>query len=523
MVPCMISFRGHAAPDWVLAGLRSGEIGAVCLFNFNFASAKQLRELNLSLMAAAAEGGHPPPIIGIDQEGGQLQAVSQGATELPGNMALGATGSEELARRTGEVLGRELLALGVNMNFAPVLDLATQPDNDAMGVRVFGTEPELVSRLGAALVAGLQRVGVLATAKHFPGHGDTQLDSHLAAPVIGAPREVLLQRELAPFRAAIQAGVAAVMTCHAYYPALDPDMVATHSAPILQGVLREELGFEGVVVTDALDMSGVGEMSGLERARRAALAGADLAMLGHLPDQPGLLAQMARYVDPVSQARVMALRRALPTSLPPLSALGAEEHLEVARVSSERAITAVRGSPRLRDLSRVMLVSVEAGDLTPAETSAGQPRRLGEQLGRRVGQLVEATLTRGAPATEVAAVFEQVAAWRKAGSGEVVVASVNAAGDPAQLDLLQRLTRAGMDPVLVALRSPLDVAAAHFVPRALCSYGRRPPQTEAVAQVLCGELEAGGVLPVTLPVSLPGAAEAGEGTTPPPVGAGEGG
>lgn len=498
MVPCMISFRGHEAPEWVLEGLRSGAIGAVCLFNFNFANVEQLRRLNLSLMAAAAEGGHPPPIIGIDQEGGQLQAVSRGATELPGNMALGAAGSDELAQRTGEVLGRELLALGVNMNFAPVLDLATQPDNDAMGVRVFGTAPELVSRLGAALVVGMQRVGVLATAKHFPGHGDTQLDSHLAAPVIDASREVLINRELAPFKAAVSAGVAAVMTCHAYYPALDADNVATHSPRILKELLRGEMGFGGLVITDALDMSGVGDMPGLERARRAVQAGADLAMLGHLPDQTDLVQQMAIYKDPASEARVMEVRRRLPAALPPLSALQAAEHLEVARVSSEAAITSVRGEPRLRSLARVLLVTIEAGDLTPAETSAGSRVLLGEQLQHRVADLTELELQRGAPASELEALLRRVDDWRAGGDGEVVVATVNAAGDPVQLELLRRLCRHGLDPLLVALRAPLDVVAAAHVPRALCSFGRRPPQTEALARVLCGEAQAIGTMPVEL-------------------------
>ncbi len=502
MVPCMISFRGHEAPAWVLDGLREGRIGAVCLFNFNFVSVEQLRELNLALMAAAAEGGHPPPIIGIDQEGGQLQAVSRGATELPGNMALGAAGSEDLARRTGRVLGRELLALGVNMNFAPVLDLATQPDNDAMGVRVFGTAPDLAARLGAALVQGLQAEGVLATAKHFPGHGDTRLDSHLAAPVINAGREVLMERELAPFLTAARAGVAAVMTCHAYYPALDPSNVATHSAPILRDLLRGELGFSGLVVTDALDMSGVGDMPGLERARRAVEAGADLAMLGHLPDQEELVARLSSYVDPVSAERVMEVRRRLPAVLPPFSVLEAAEHLEVARFSSEAAITAVRGDPRLKGLQRVLLVSVAAGDLTPAETAAGQKLKLGDQLRSRVPDLTELTLQRGAPAERVTGLLELVAEWRRQGAGEVVVATVNAAGDQAQLELLRRLSEGGLDPLLVALRSPLDVAAAHFVPRAVCSYGRRPPQTEAVARVLCGEVTAAGRLPVELPAVM---------------------
>ncbi|MFA5551882.1 MAG: glycoside hydrolase family 3 N-terminal domain-containing protein [Trueperaceae bacterium] len=514
----MISFRGHEAPAWVLDALHSGAVGAVCLFNFNVASAQQLRELNLSLMAAAAEGGHPPPLIGIDQEGGQLQAVSHGATELPGNMALGAVGSEELARRTGAVLGRELLALGVNMNFAPVLDLATQPDNDAMGVRVFGTAPALAARLGAALIEGMQQEGVLATAKHFPGHGDTHLDSHLAAPVINAELHLLEARELEPFAAAMRAGVAAVMTCHAYYPALDPDNVATHSAKILKDLLRDRLGFGGLVVTDALDMSGVGSMPDLERAVRAVRAGADLAMLGHLPDQEGLVRRMVELGQGASAERVMAVRRRLPAALPPLSALATPEHLAVARETAEAAITALRGSPCLRSTERVLLIGVEAGDLTPAETAAGSKLLLGEQLRARVGDLQELTLRRGAPQGEVEALLQRALEWRAGGAGEVVVASVNAASDPAQLELLARLTQAGLDPLLVALRAPFDVVAASFVPRAVASYGRRAVQTEAVARVLCGEIPAAGSAPVTLPEGATAGPE-----TSGPVGAGEGG
>lgn len=503
MVPAMISFRGLVAPEWVLNGLRNGKIGAICLFNYNFESLEQLRALNVSLMEAAAQGGFPPPIIGIDQEGGQLMAVATGATELPGNMALGAAGSVDMARQTGQVLGAELLALGCNMNFAPVLDLATQASNDAMGVRVFSTDPAAAASLGAALIEGIQSTGVLATAKHFPGHGDTHQDSHHAAPVISASLDTLKSRELVPFRAAFCAGVAAVMTCHAYYPAIDPENIGTLSDAVLRGLLRQEMGFDGIVVTDALDMSGVGTMPGVERARLAVLAGSDLALLGHLPDQPAIVDALQQIIDPASQARVMALRHRLPTVLPPISVVGSEQHRQVAQASSDAAITAVRGQPRLRNLERVLVISVQAGDLTPAETASGGKLQLAAQLGSRVQSVTEVVLARGADSAAVDAAAAAVAEWRADGDGEVVFAAVNAAGDPAQMQLLQKLCNVGADPILVALRAPLDVVAAGFVPRALCSYGRRVPQTEAVARVLCGEIQAQGTLPVALPEPSP--------------------
>ncbi|CAG1773069.1 partial Beta-hexosaminidase A, partial [uncultured bacterium] len=184
MIQLMHSFRGTTLPEAVREAVRRGEIAAFCLFNFNVVSPAQLRELTLALYAAAAEGGLPPPIIGMDQEGGQLIAVSEGTTELPGNMALGATRSPELAEQAGRVLGRELLAMGVNMNFAPSLDINNNPANPAIGIRSFGDDPNLVSVLGRALIRGIQAEGVIATAKHFPGMGDIESDSHFALPVV---------------------------------------------------------------------------------------------------------------------------------------------------------------------------------------------------------------------------------------------------------------------------------------------------------------------------------------------------
>src|SRR5690606_25268063 len=152
----------------------------VCLFTYNFQDLIQFRALNESLLAAAKGGGQPPPLIGVDQEGGQLMAISGGATELPGNMAVGATRSTEFAAATGRILAAELLALGCNLNFAPVLDVASRPENPVVGLRAFGDDPDVVARLGVAMLRAMQEAGVLASAKHFPGHGNTTVDSHHA-------------------------------------------------------------------------------------------------------------------------------------------------------------------------------------------------------------------------------------------------------------------------------------------------------------------------------------------------------
>ena len=203
MQQLMQSFEGHTAPPEILKAVQQGSLAAICLFtHLNVASPAQLHEMTAQIHRAAQQGGQLTPLIAIDQEGGQLIAITNGATELPGNMALGATRSPLLAMQAGQVLGRELLAMGINLNLAPAIDVNVNPANPVIGVRSFGDDPSLVSELGAAFIKGIQGVGVLASAKHFPGHGDTDNDSHLASPVVAHDLDRMNAVELAPFRAA---------------------------------------------------------------------------------------------------------------------------------------------------------------------------------------------------------------------------------------------------------------------------------------------------------------------------------
>lgn len=483
----MISFRGSVAPAWVLAGLESGQLAAVCLFNYNVQSLTQLRELTDSLRAAAARGGHPPPLIGIDQEGGQLMAVGHGTTELPGNMALGATRDAALARRTGELLADELLALGCNMNFAPVLDLASQLASHVVGVRAFSDDSALAARLGAALIKGMQSRGVLATAKHFPGHGRTAFDSHLTSPTIELTPGQLAE-DLEPFHAAVAAGVAAVMSAHVTYPQLD-SQPATHSRRILTGLLREQLGYGGLVVTDAMDMRAVTEVPPPESCLRALRAGADLVLLGHLHGQEELTRLLAEHTDAGSRQRVQDARARLATELPDLDVLASHAHLELAAKIADSAVTVVRGQPQLRlqDEDPLLLVSFESRAATPADSTGGselqllRQMRLRHRLVREVRVGADTTVRDLPPAAAV------------------VVATSDAAHDPRQRALVEQLVDSGADPTVIALRNPLDAAVLHRARHVLCTYGWRPVQTEAACKVLFGELEARGQLPVQLP------------------------
>ncbi|HZU21935.1 MAG TPA: glycoside hydrolase family 3 N-terminal domain-containing protein, partial [Terriglobales bacterium] len=254
----LLSFKGkERPPEELQAALARQHVGGIVLFRAkNMGTLEQLRELTAALQKTAADAGQPPLLIGADQEGGQLMAIGD-ATPFPGNLALGATRSEKLAQRVGQALGRELAAVGINIDFAPVCDVNINPANPVVGTRSFGEDPKLVGRLAAAMVKGLQSAGVAATAKHFPGHGDTGSDSHHAAPVLPHDLKRVRRVELPPFQAAIDAGAKLVMTAHIVLPALNggTDTPATLSPQILKGLLRKKLGFDGVIVTDAMDMN----------------------------------------------------------------------------------------------------------------------------------------------------------------------------------------------------------------------------------------------------------------------------
>jgi len=268
-------FLGTTLPDWLEARLRAG-LGGVCLFGQNIASPEQLRALTDAIYAA-----NPDAVVAIDEEGGDVTRLYYGSgSPYPGNAILGRLDdpdyTEHIARRVGE----ELRRLGVNLDFAPDIDINSNSDNPVIGVRSFGTSPALVAEHGAAWTRGLQSAGVAAAAKHFPGHGDTSGDSHLVLPVVDASPEQLRERELVPFRAVVAAGARAVMTSHLLLPQLDAALPATLSPAIL-GMLRGELGFHGVVVSDALDMHGASGERGIPEAAVLALAaGCDLLCIG---------------------------------------------------------------------------------------------------------------------------------------------------------------------------------------------------------------------------------------------------
>ncbi|MER7417549.1 glycoside hydrolase family 3 N-terminal domain-containing protein [Micromonospora peucetia] len=269
-------FVGVAPPPWICRWLAEG-LGSVVLFARNVVAPEQVAALTATLRAQ-----RPDVIVAIDEEAGDVTRIeSARGSSRPGNFALGAVDDPALTEEVARDLGADLAALGITLNYAPDADVNSNPANPVIGVRAFGAEPALVARHTAAWVRGLQAGGVAACAKHFPGHGDTRVDSHHDLPRITADRARLDAVELAPFQAAVAAGVQAVMTGHLLVPALDPELPATLSGRILGGLLRDELGFSGVVVTDAVEMRAVADRYGFAGAAvRALAAGADAICIG---------------------------------------------------------------------------------------------------------------------------------------------------------------------------------------------------------------------------------------------------
>lgn len=394
-------FVGTSAPDWLLRRIGEG-LASVGLFGRNIASPEQLAALTAQLRSERDD-----VLVAIDEEGGDVTRLEvRSGSSFPGNHALGAVDDTALTRDVAAELGRRLAACGVNLNWAPSADVNSNPDNPVIGVRSFGADPLLVARHTAAYVEGLQSAGVAACTKHFPGHGDTAVDSHHDVPRIGVDPEVLRARDLAPFRAAIAAGSRAVMSAHILVPSLDAEYPATLSHRILTGILREELGYDGLIVTDGMEMRAISATYGIERGSVLAIAaGADaICVGGGLADDDTVLRLRDALVGAVrtgelseerladAAARVRALAHW--TSLPGAAdRSGGAPGTEIGLVAARRALTVTRGESYAAPLTEAPYVAaftpmanIAVGDETPWGVAAELERLLpGTETGSFTG------------------------------------------------------------------------------------------------------------------------------------------
>ncbi|MDQ3402617.1 MAG: glycoside hydrolase family 3 protein [Actinomycetota bacterium] len=472
----------------------------------------QIANLNNGLQRAAlSSGAEVPLLVSTDQEQGVVTRFGSPATDFPGSMALGAGRSTEDAHTAAAITGRELRAVGINQNFAPIADVNVNEANPVIGVRSFGSDPQLVSSLVAAQVRGFEEAGpssqgVSASAKHFPGHGDTNADSHTSLPVIGHTKEQWETLDAPPFRAAIDAGVDSIMTAHIVVPALDNSgEPATLSPKIMTGLLREDMGFDGVVITDSLAMAGVRQRHDDAVIPVLALkAGADLLLMPqHLSTAVGGVLNAVRTGE-LTEKRIdeslyrilrMKWQRAIITrpfvdvaALP--NVIGTPAHREAAARITDRTITALRNDSGLLPLdtsSRKVLVT-GWGDSTTKGLAAAMGRR---------GATANAIPTGLTPSD---AVIERTVAAAREHDLVVVLTNRmwNVTGQPQQQRLVAALAAAGKPVIAVAVRDPYDAAHGEQVTTWLATYSYATVSVEALARVLYGEVSPSGRLPVSI-------------------------
>lgn len=508
----MLAFAGLVVPDDVLAWLAERRVGGFTLFRAdNYDHPAQVRALTDALQGAARNSGQLPLLIAVDQEGGQLTTMGPGTTQFAGNMALGATRDAELARRVGVAIGREMAALGANINYAPIGDLNTNPGNPSLGIRAFSDKPHIAAPLAAAMVDGLQSAGVAATLKHFPGKGQATVDSHYRMPLINHSRERLEQMELPPFQAGIEAGAKLIMTGHFAIPSLmggKTDLPATLSRDVMHDFVRDELGFDGVVITDALDMGAITQGAGqLIDVIAAVRAGVDLMLLTKSEEvqerlYSGLVLAYSRGLIGDSHLntsvdRIVALKRWVAAQEQPLlDVVNCQEHRALERELAERSITLVRDDAnllplRLGDETRIAVVMPQPRNLTPADTSETIAPALAEAV-RRYHPHVDEFITSHPPtAEEISALRDTIA-----GYDLLILGTINGSMDAMQAELAQTLLATEVPAITVALRTPYDLTAYPQAQTYLCTYSIQPVSLVALADALFGQLTCTGQLPV---------------------------
>jgi beta-N-acetylhexosaminidase len=489
--------------------IRRYHVGGIILFSRNVRNAAHAREVCERLQQLRREVSDAPLFIAIDQEGGAVARITEGVTVFPGNMALGATGSEHLALQAGGVMATELSTLGINVNFAPVLDITSNPGNPGVGARSFGSDAALVARLGSAMIMGLQEKGINATAKHFPGLGEAQVDSHHELPLVNASREQLKDRELLPFRAAIDVEVAFIMTAHCSYASLDSSLVpATLSRPIITGLLRERMRFGGIIITDCLEMAAVEKScSPAQSAVMAVEAGANMILICHtFEKQVAAIESLVHAVEAANipeemvdtaMATISSVKNRLSFEETP-SARTTEPQTPLSESIATEAITIVRNQDsliplRLAPPDRLAVIVPAFEALTNVEEAAEPHEALVGELRKYHPNVIYQKVAVKPASREIRECMNLCK-----GANASLILTYNLHQYPEQHEFVRAILKIDKPAVIAAVRDPYDLA---FVPEArscIAAYSFRECSLKALARVLFGKADANGRLPVGL-------------------------
>ncbi len=509
------AFEGTEVPAAVSQRAAAGLVSGITLFrHYNRLTKSVAADISGQLAEATGRAGQPPALVAIDQETGQFLGLG-GSTPFAGNLALGAVNDVELTERVGQAIGGELRSVGITMNYAPVADIITRPDNPSLGIRSFGSDPAAVAAHVGAMVRGLRRGGVLTVAKHFPGKGEADVDPHHRLPVLELDLERLKRVELVPFQAAVDAGVDGIMMGHYALPAIDGrrDLPATVSAAVVKPLIRRHLGFDGLTITDALDMGSLAQGAGSVIEAVAALrAPLDLLLCSadldraeslstglRLAYSRGIIddAELLRSHDRITQARkglATMGSRAANSDFDSDFDRGAAE--ELAGELARRSTTLVRDEPALLPLApgtRVVSVMVKPVDLTPADTSSYQEPGLAAALARHFDVVADVVVGHRPSGADI---DRAVAAAASDRVEVVVVGTITATAEQGEL---VRQVDELRPTVTAALRTPFDLLTYPTATSHLCTYGLLTPSLMALADTL-----ASGDAPGALPSPIPG-------------------
>lgn len=499
-------FPGPAMSPEFVELVRRHKVANVILFRANVEDRAQLRRLCGEIQELVRRETGAPAFITIDQEGGMVTRLSPDCANVPGAMALSAGGGEEDALRAGRVTGRQLRALGVNFDLAPDMDVNSNPANPVIGVRSYSDDPARVARMGTAMMRGLLEEGVLCCAKHFPGHGDTDVDSHLGLPKVDKSLEELERTELVPFTAAIRAGIPGVMSSHILFPQLEPEgKPATMSRRIMTDLLRRKLGFEGLVVSDCMQMQAIQKFYGtVNGVVQAVKAGVDLVFVSHDAALAGQAAEalleelnagkLDRAELDASVDRILAYKERYALEPLPLEECGTPEQMAFVREALDRSMTVVHspagGMPALG--AAPLFVGCRAFRPTEASNSEDASFSFAETLAARLGGRALVTT----PDPDEGEIGQALELAKEASC--VVLGSYNGHLKPGQRAMAWALAGCGRPMIQVALRNPYDLADTPEQVWALAAYEYTPQSLDAVCRVLAGRLRPAGVLPVKL-------------------------
>jgi len=505
-------FSGTKITPEVEEMIKNYHVGGIIYFRRNIESLRQLSKLSNDLQKYSVNHRPGLPlIISIDQEGGIVHRLIGGGTHFPGNMTLGATRNAELAKRMGQAVASELKAVGINLDFAPVLDVNNNPLNPVIGVRSFGEDPSLVAELGVAFIKGVQSEGVIACGKHFPGHGDTIADSHLSLPIVKHNRIRLEKVEFYPFMQAIKAGVDSIMTAHVCFPSIEPKkgIPATLSYNVLTNLLRGKLGYTGIIITDCMEMKAIVDGFGTsEGAVMSIKAGSDVVLVSHtLEKQKEAIKAVIQEVkegkisdERINQSVLKILRlkkkrigfKNVPTS--DYKKVDKKISETLAYQISREGITLVKNEDNLIPITRandkkILVIDFLLRKLSPVEDDIENKNLLVGFLKEEGLNVEHYTFLKG---------DDKIPLLK--GIDVVIACSFDAIHNPYQAEINRKLNATNVPIIVLSLCNPYDLQLFPEVSTLMTTYDYSPSNLKVACEVIVGKYKSRGDLPVSLKI-----------------------